>query len=43
MKADEKSYKKVLIYLIGNVRFKYLRYTKINSVDLLYLNVNKIS
>ena len=40
IKADEKSYKNILIYYIGNVAVKNRSYT-INSVNLLYLIINK--
>ena len=41
IKIDEKSYKNILIYYIGYVTFKDLRYVKINSVNPLYLIINK--
>ena len=37
-----KSHKKILIYYIGYMTFKYLEYVKINSVNLLYLIIDKI-
>ena len=37
IKIDEKSYKNILIYYIGYVMVKDLKYVKINSVNLLYL------
>ena len=39
-KIDEKSYKNILIYYIGYVTIKNLKYVKINSVNPLYLIVN---
>ena len=41
MTIDEKSYKTILIYYIGQMTFKDLRSVKINSVNLLYLIINK--
>ena len=41
IKIDEKSYKNVLIYYIGYVAIKDLKYVKINSVNPLYLILNK--
>ena len=43
VKVDEKSYKNILIYSNGYVKFKDLRYVKINSVYTLYLIINKIN
>ena len=37
IKTDEKSYKYILIYYIGYVTIKDLKYVKINNVNLLYL------
>ena len=37
IKIDEKSYKNILIYYVGYVMVKDLKYVKINSVNLLYL------
>ena len=37
IKTDEKSYKNILIYYIGYVTIKDLKYVKINSVNTLYL------
>ena len=37
IEIDEKSYKNILIYYVGYVRVKDLKYVKINSVNLLYL------
>ena len=39
----KKSYKNVLIYCIGYVMVKELRYVKFNSVNPLYLFINKIN
>ena len=39
----KKSYKNILIYYIGYVMVKELRYVKFNSVNPLYLFVNKIN
>ena len=41
IKIDEKSYKNILIYYIGYVAMKDLKYVKINSVNPLYLIFNK--
>ena len=38
---DEKSYKNILIYYIGSVTIKDLKYVKINSVNPLYLIFSK--
>ena len=37
IKIDKKSYKKILIYYIGYVTIKDLKYVKIYSVNPLYL------
>ena len=37
IKIDKKSYKNILIYYIGYVMIKDLKYVKINSVNPLYL------
>ena len=42
IKRNEKSYKNILIYYIGYVTFKDLRYVKINCVNPLYLIIDKI-
>ena len=42
IKIDEISYKNI-IYYIGYVTVKNLSYTKINSVKLLYLIIDKIN
>ena len=41
IEIDEKSYKDILIYYIGYVVIKDLKYVKINSVNLLYLIFRK--
>ena len=41
IKRDKKSYKNILIYYIGYVKIKDLKYEKINSVNPLYLIFNK--
>ena len=43
IKRDENSYENIVIYYIGYMTFKDLRYVKINSVNLLYLIINKIN
>ena len=43
IKMDERSYKNVLIYYIGCVTIKDLKYVKINSVNLLYLIFIKVN
>ena len=43
IKIHEKSYKNILIYYIGYVTFKNLRYVKINSVNHLCLIAHKIN
>ena len=40
-KLDEKSYKNILIYYIGYVTIKDVKYVKINSVNSLYLIFSK--
>ena len=42
IEIDENSYKNILIYDIGYVTIKYLKYVKINSINPLYLNINKM-
>ena len=41
--TDEKSYKNILIYYIEYLTVKDLRYVKINSINPLYLIINKIN
>ena len=43
IKIDEKSYKNIIIYHIGYVRIKDLKYVKINSVNSLYLIFSKVN
>ena len=43
IKIDEKSCKDILIYYIGYVTIKDLKYLKINSVNLSYLIFNKVN
>ena len=43
IKTDEKSYKNILIYYMGYVTIKDSKYVKNNSVNLLYLNFNKVN
>ena len=43
IKIDEKPYKNILIYHIGYVTFKDVRYATINSINPLYLNIYKIN
>ena len=42
IKIDEKLYKNILIYYIAYVTVKKLKYVKINSVNPLYLMLNKM-
>ena len=43
IKIDEKLYRNILIYYIGYVTVKDLRYIKGNNVKPLYLIINKIN
>ena len=43
IKIEEKSHKNILIYYIGYVTIKDLCYVKINSVNPLYLLIDKIN
>ena len=43
IKMDEKSYKNILVYYIGYVTIKNLKYVKINSINPLYLFINKVN
>ena len=43
IKIDENSYKNILIYYIGYVTIKDLKYIKIYSVSPLYLTFNKVN
>ena len=40
---DKKSNKNIFIYYIGYVMIKNLKYVKINSVNPLYLIINKVN
>ena len=42
LKIDKKSYKNIDIYYIGYITMKNSDYVKINSVNTLYLIVNKV-
>ena len=43
IKIDEKSYKNILIYCIGYIIIKDLKYVKINSVNHLYFIFSKVN
>ena len=43
IKIDEKLYTNILIYFIGYVMFKDLRGVRTNSVNSVYLFINKIN
>ena len=43
IKLNEKSYKDILIYYIGYVTMKDLKYVIINSVNILYLIFSKVN
>ena len=43
IKIDEKSYKNIIIYCIGYMTVKDLSYTIVNSVNPLYVILNKIN
>ena len=43
MKIDENSCKNILIYYIGYVSIKDLKYVKINSVNPLYVIINRVN
>ena len=43
IKLDEKSYKNILIYYVGYVMIKDLKYVRINSVNPLYLTISKVN
>ena len=43
IKIDEKSNKNILIYCIGYVTIKDLKYVEINSANPLYLIINKVN
>ena len=39
---DKKLYKNIIIYCIGNITIKNLSYVKINSVNPLYIIIDKV-
>ena len=43
IKIDEKPYKNIVIYYVASVTIKYSKYIKINSVNPLYLRLNKMN
>ena len=43
IQKDENSYKNILIYQIGYVTIKDLKYVKINCINPLYLIINKVN
>ena len=43
IKIDKKSYKNILIYCIGYIMIKDLKYVKINSVNHLYFIFSKVN
>ena len=43
IEIDEKSYKNILIYYVGYVTIKDLKYVKINSANPLYLIFSKVN
>ena len=43
VKIDEKSCKNILIYYSRQVTIKELKYVKVNSVNPLYLIINKVN
>ena len=43
IEIDEKSYKNILIYYIGYVTIKDLKYVKINSVNPLYFIFSEVN
>ena len=42
IKIDEKSHKNILVYQIGYMRIKDLKYVKVSGVKLLYLIFSKV-
>ena len=42
-KINEKSYRNILLYYIGYVTIKDSKYVKINSVNPLYVIINKVN
>ena len=43
IKIDEKSFKNIIVYYIGYVTIKDLKYVKINSVNPFYLISSKVN
>ena len=43
IKIGKKSYKNIIIYYIGYITIKNQSYAKLNSVNPLYLIINKIN
>ena len=43
IKIDEKPFKNILIYYIGYVTIKDSKYVKVNSVNPLYIIINKVN
>ena len=43
IQIDEKSYKNIFIYYIGYMTIRELKYLKINSINSLYLIINKVN
>ena len=43
IKIDKKSYKNILIHFIGYMTVKDTRYIKVNSINPLYIIINKIN
>ena len=42
-KIDLNSYKNILIYYIGHVMIKYIKYVKVNSVNPLHIIFSKVN
>ena len=42
IKIDKKSYKNIIIHYLGHITIKNLSYVNINSVNPLYLTINKV-
>ena len=42
LKIDKKSYKNIAFYYIGYITMKYSDYVKINSVNPLYMIIDKV-
>ena len=43
IKIDKKSYRNILIHFIGYMTVKDTRYIKVNSINPLYIIINKIN